>query len=144
MFSKMLNFATFCGVSLLINACALPPQYTVTPLNEEAKRVVFTPSKPAGCMFVGEQEGYANATGTMGATMELLRESARNDLRNNATHLMQLGQSKRFLVYVAQSMCRMHTGVEVKCDTLKFKENPNLQQQIQGYRVYGDIYECKW
>ncbi len=154
MFSKH----TFLGLALatLVSAnfigCGMfdyepPARFEVTPLSDEARSISFAPSKPYGCMIVGEKEGRANAAGKRGATKELLRTSARNDLLNNATYLIHLGQSKRFLVYVAKetAICNLQ-GQEVDCKSIANKQGlaQNQEPLPKAYRVLGEIYECKW
>ena len=134
----------FTGCGLLDFETTAKPQFEVTPLRDEAKPISFSPSKPYGCMIVGEREGKANASGTRGATKELLRTSARNDLRNEATHLIQLGQSKRFLVYISKetAICDLQ-GREVNCASIPVSQGQQ-EPLPRAYRVFGEVYECKW
>lgn len=147
------NVATLCIVSLFMVGCAelFPeplPQYKSTKLSQEAHTIIFSPSKPMGCIFVGEIEGRANAVGTRGATIDLLETSAKNDLRNNAVHLKTLGENKRYIIYIARktAKCMQYVSgqgtIEIDCYSHLIPKEQKLNPN--SYRVYGDIYECKW
>ncbi|TQR60795.1 DUF4156 domain-containing protein [Campylobacter troglodytis] len=149
--TKLLHFLTLCGVLLLLSACVGQIPYTVTPLKDEAKAVIFTQSKPSGCLFIGEQEGTARQIQGLSpaqfADKELLRESARNDLRNNVLPLINLGKEKRFLIHVEKELCKITTGVEKNCDNVITQPALLSFQAVEftsAVKITGGIYECRW
>ena len=145
MLTKILNFAAFCGVSLLVAGCSLfqkpLPPYQIIEQTADAHRLAFSQSKPMGCMLVGEKEGRARVGATSGATMELLRESARNDLLNKSAYLVEVGSSKRLVVYQSKEiwMCTSKEVPEIPCANANFKI-----EDVSSLRVAGEIYECKF
>ena len=151
MLNKILGVVAFCGVSLLLVACSSKPLYQVTALSSDAHRLAFSQSKPMGCMLVGEKEGIARI-GETSATMEMMRESAKNDLMNKSAYLVEVGSSKRLVVYLASEKwsCKAEKGFMSKM-TGGSNENPEIPchegfkvNEVSSLRVAGEIYECKF
>lgn len=151
MLSKILSVATFCGLSLFVVGCASKPPYQVTALSSDAHRLAFSQSKPMGCMLVGEKEGIARI-GETSATMEMMRESAKNDLLNKSAYLVEVGSSKRLVVYPAGEKwsCKAEKGFMSKM-TGGANENPEMPcstgfsvSEVSSLRIAGEIYECKF
>lgn len=143
MLKQFLTVGVLCAVSLFVAGCGffsspLPP-YQQTELTAEGHRLAFSQNKPMGCMLVGEKEGLASVGKTSGATIELLRQSARNDLINKSAYLAQVGSSKRMVVYQSSETWRCNVeGNEVPCQINTATKN------FSSVRVGGEIYECKF
>ena len=149
---KKFGIAALCGLSAVFVACASKPPYTVTNLSAEAHRLAFSQSKPMGCMLVGEKEGIARA-GETSATMEQLRESAKNDLLNKSAYLVEVGSSKRLVVYHAfeKWSCKSSDVGFMTKITGGANTNPEVPchegfsvSEVSTLRVGGEIYECKF
>ena len=135
----MFKFTFIIGfvASLVLTGYAPLPEFQPQPLSQEAKSLVFSQNKPYGCMLIGEVEGNADKKGTSGATADLLKTSAKNELRNNAAHLITLGENRRFLVYVKDERKTCHFGfLEVKCE--------EMPEALSSYKAVGEVYECRW
>lgn len=76
MLGKALKVVVLCVVALLFAGCTSKAAFQITPLSDEASRIMFSQNKPMGCMLVGEQEGRAYV-GNTNATMDMLEESAK-------------------------------------------------------------------
>ena len=152
MLKSVLSVAAFCGLSLLFVACSSKPLYQVTALSSDAHRLAFSQSKPMGCMLVGEKEGIARI-GETSATMEMMRESAKNDLLNKSAYLVEVGSSKRLVVYHAAEIwnCKAEKGF-MNSLTGGANDNPEIPcpgnnfdvKEVSSLRVKGEIYECKF
>ena len=138
MLSKILKFGALGALALVFAACAKP--FIGTELTPEGHQMSYSQSKPMGCMLVGEKQGVARK-GKTDATIGQLKESAKNDMVNNAAFLQQVGASKgnkRLVAYIAKEEwgCGKH---EAPC---KDRE-PDISD-VSILKVYGEVYECNF
>lgn len=138
MLSKILKFCALGALALVFAACAKP--FVGTELTPEGHQMSYSQSKPMGCMLVGEKQGVARK-GKTDATIGQLKESAKNDMVNNAAFLQQVGSSKgnkRLVAYIAKEEwgCGKY---EAPC---KDRE-PDISD-VSILKVYGEVYECNF
>ncbi len=136
---KSLKFLILCGVALLFAGCANKVAFQVVPLSKEASSIMLSQSKPMGCMLVGEQEGRAYV-GNTDATLDMLEESAKNDILNKCVNIQANSNAKRMVVYFAEKKWSCKKGrAEKPCDVNNVKKG-----RITSLVVVGEIYECNF
>ena len=140
MLSKVLKLGAIGAVSLVFVACS---PFVGTELTNEGKLMSFSQSKPMGCMLVGEKQGKATKTWKIKATAQQFKDSAINDMINNAAFLQQVGAkkdgtTKRLVVYSARE--------EWGCDEhgTPCKERVPDIDDVKTLTIYGEIYECNF
>lgn len=146
MLGKALKVVVLCVVALLFAGCTSKAAFQITPLSDEASRIMFSQNKPMGCMLVGEQEGRAYV-GNTNATMDMLEESAKNDMLNKCVYMQANSSAKRMVVYFAEKKWSCKKGsVEQPCDVDgdTDKKRKRKRGNIASLVVVGEIYECNF
>ncbi|WP_110581438.1 DUF4156 domain-containing protein [Helicobacter cinaedi] len=139
------------GLGLLVVGCGDPvpelPHYKPKSLEQQGKGITIAKSTPYNCKILGEVEGKDNTNGTKGATRELLREGALNDLRNEAGDAAGVG--KRIMLNI--------TNEEVLCSVVLEGKKGKTQQTIKctdglpidaingkllSHRIHAQVFDC--
>ena len=113
MVSKVLKVGGVCIFGMVfLTGCGLfdtveppKPQYQLKSIEAQARGVTVAKNIPYNCRILGEVEGKDNVGDRSGATRKLLRESAINDLRNEAYYVAE--QGKRTMVNITKEVCRI-------------------------------------
>lgn len=122
------------SVATMLASCSNRPPFQPKPLNENAKDIATVQSTPYGCKALGEVEGKDHYDiGWYVAGLGDLRESAINELRNNAAEVVG-NRTKRITLRIVEEVC--YRG-SVACKDLN-----NEHQIVTDYRVTGQIFEC--
>ena len=117
--------------------------FTIKEIQPQAKWVAFVDKKPEGCIYRGYKEGREIIENASGASFALMRNSAKNDLQNEASLLATKG--KRAVVFITrqETICTMDAnGIEreISCS----QRPKNAAFRISSYTIRGDVYECDW
>ena len=121
--------------STVLSGCVQFVPYEGKSLNPEARGITTVRSTPYGCKVLGEVEGkettnpstlYTNGS----VTRETLRDSALNDLRNNAAEA--IGKGKRITLRIVEENARCPLD----------EEGYAIESHITGYRISAQIFEC--
>lgn len=151
MLSKVLKFGSACAFGMVfLTGCGLfgggePPKQPYEPkkLEAQARGITVAKSTPYNCKILGEVEGKDNVGDRSGATRELLREGAINDLRNEASYVA--GEGKRAMIAI--------TKEEVKCiatvgkarqnvDCTKGLPNGATNGVLVSQRIHAQVFDC--
>lgn len=97
--------------------------------------ISFARKVPHYCAPRGYREGKDSVLGRSNATLTLLRDSAKNDLQNEANHVLRQGKRGLIIITKEESFCSVK-GKEIKCNA--------TNNDISSYRITGDVYECEW
>lgn len=130
------NLGALLSTAFILAGCVAPQAYEPKALNEDAQGIATTRSSPYGCKFLGEYEGKDDVSNqhVFGASLSLMRESATNDLRNNAVKVVA-NSKKRTVLKIAKET--------IMCSRFqKCPENYNEALPITSYHVIGEIFEC--
>ena len=148
MLSKVLKFSSACAFGMVfLTGCGLfdtvtppKPQYQPKSIEAQARGVTVAKNIPYNCRILGEVEGKDNVGDTSGATRELLRESAINDLRNEAFYVA--GQGKRTMVNITKEVCRIFLGGAWQSVECRDGLLPQGTQNIYSYRIQAQVFDC--
>lgn len=135
---QFLYLGILLGFSTVLTGCATKP-FVPKPLNENAKGISTVRTTPYGCKVLGEIEGKdekQSITGeiVIGGTLLSMRESAMNDLRNNAVEVV--GNSKK------RTVLRIVDQIAFCAQGYKCLNQDLERQDIHSYWVKGEIFEC--
>ncbi len=131
-----------CGALLFFAACADPkPPYTLKALESQGRGITIAHSTPYNCKILGEVEGKDSIAGRQPTTFEKLRESAMNDLKNNAG--TAVGNNKRIMLRINKEakICQgfvKSAMIEDECSNFPQKS----YTFPEAYRIHADIFEC--
>ncbi|RDU67636.1 hypothetical protein CQA53_01125 [Helicobacter didelphidarum] len=150
-----------CGIAILLSGCfgnkpeapKPKPPFTPSTLDDKARGITITSSKPYNCKIVGESEGYEEVGNTSGATKQKMRQGAINQLKNESVYAIKEGQKVMIAIAKEEMKCRIKT--EVPSETNKKKMETKISEvdcttwdpipanaDIISYRIYGDLYDC--
>ena len=125
--------------STVLSGCVQFVPYEGKSLNPEARGITTVRSTPYGCKVLGEAEGKETTNSatpyTPGSvTRETLRDSALNDLRNNAAEA--IGKGKRITLRIVEELptCKSRCPLD--------EEGYAIESHITGYRISAQIFEC--
>lgn len=130
---KLIASLTFVTVATsVLSGCVDFEPYVGKQLNPEARGIATVRATPYGCHVLGEAEGKDSVDEfTSGYNKEKLRDSALNDLRNQAAEIVGRTNKRITLRIVEEG---------VTCGGECSKEHPHLA--MTGYKVVGQIFEC--
>lgn len=130
---KLIVSLTFSTIaSSILSGCVDFDPYVEKQLNPEARGIAIVRSTPYGCQVLGEAEGKDNIEQfTRGYSKEKLRDSALNDLRNQAAEIVGRSNKRITLRIIDEG---------ITCDGECSQDYPNLT--MRGYKVVGQIFEC--
>lgn len=131
---NLIRLSAVIGVATMLTGCVMPPPFQPKALNENAKGISTVRSTPYGCKVLGEAEGKDNYDdGFLVAFLGELRESALNDLRNNAADVVG-NNTKRITLRIVEEKCSRRG---TPCEDI------NSERQVAtNYRVTAQIFEC--
>ena len=125
--------------STVLSGCTQFVPYEGKSLNPEARGITTVRSTPYGCKVLGEVEGKETTNPstlyTKGSVpRETLRDSALNDLRNNAAEA--IGKGKRITLRIVEEkpICSARCPLD--------EEGYAIESYITGYRISAQIFEC--
>ncbi|MBN6073822.1 DUF4156 domain-containing protein [Aggregatibacter actinomycetemcomitans] len=125
-----LTFVTI--VSSALSGCVGFESYVGKQLNPEARGIATVRATPYGCHVLGEAEGKDSVDQfTQGYNKEKLRDSALNDLRNQAAEIVGRSNKRITLRIIEEG---------ITCGGECSKDYPHLT--MTGYKVVGQIFEC--
>ena len=129
---KLIVSLTFVVMtSSVLSGCVFVP-YVGKQLNPEARGIATVRTTPYGCHVLGEAEGKDSVDEfTRGYNKEKLRDSALNDLRNQAAEIVGR-TNKRITLRILEE--------GITCGSECSKDHPHLT--MTGYKVVGQIFEC--
>ncbi|WP_109083162.1 DUF4156 domain-containing protein [Aggregatibacter kilianii] len=126
------NLAFATVTSFMLSGCIEFTPYIGKQLNPEARGIATVSSTPYGCQVLGEAEGKDSVEEfTRGYSKEKLRDSALNDLRNQAAEIVGR-DNKRITLHILRE--------EILCAGECIKDNPEFT--MNGYKVSAQIFEC--
>lgn len=131
----MMNFSVFLGIAIMLTGCVIVPPFIPKALNENAKGITSVRATPYGCKVLGELDGMDEYNQTTQApTLEKLRLSAMNDLRNNAVEVVN--KSKRITLRIVEE--------KTSCFSQDGSCPANLKGNsiVRGIRITAQIFEC--
>ena len=137
--TKNLIFAAF-ATSMLSGCVINTEMYQGKELNPEAKGIAMVRATPYGCQVLGEAEGKDSITSRRdfyGVSKEKLRDSALNDLRNQAREIVA-SSKKRITLRIIDEQATCNGG---ECPL----EKGDIERDsfiITGYKVTAQIFEC--
>lgn len=116
------------------------PTFSIIEVEDKNRAITVAKTAPYNCVALGEIEGKDSAAGTRGATTEVLRTSALNDLKNEAGFVVDATKRKVMLQVLREvSLCLVDEGL-VDC---------NKQQRVEGrlpqafsYRIQAQVFDC--
>ncbi|WP_291935802.1 hypothetical protein [Campylobacter sp.] len=128
---KILVFGTFAAI--FFNGCDVTPPFQVVQLQENARGITVARSTPYNCTVLGEVEGRSENNG-YGANLQLMRDSAVNDAKNNAAYV--IGEGKRAMINIVseKAVCLLN-GQRVDC-------SGNVIGYVQSYRINAQVFDC--
>lgn len=149
-FSRI-GLLSFAGASLLFVGCGDPvpqlPAYKPKALEQQGKGITVAKSTPYNCKILGEVEGKDNTQGTSGATRELLREGALNDLKNEAGETA--GAGKRLMLNITKEVVQCLAVIDGKKGatraTIDCTEGLPANAQsgtLLSHRIHAQVFEC--
>lgn len=133
----MRNFKISVLVACLavsFNGCIdTTPPFKVAQLNESARGITVARSTPYNCTVLGEIEGRSENRG-YGANLQVMRDSAINDAKNNASYV--IGEGKRAMINITseKAVC-LYNEQQKDCTN-------GQVGRIQSYRVNAQIFDC--
>ena len=119
----------------VLTGCVEQPRFYPTKLMNEARGVTIARSTPYNCVVLGEIEGRSDTSlGAIGANLQTLRDSAINDVKNNAIYAT--GRDKRIMlrIFYEKATC-IYNGNIIDCT----REEIGL---VRSYRLSAQIFEC--
>lgn len=129
-----------CGIlwSIFFAGCA-DVMFEPKPLEMQARGITLSKGIPYNCKILGEVEGKDSPEGRDNATREKLRESAMNELRNEAYYAM--GENKRAILHITKeiALCRRWVGKSLK-NVDCTNETSNYGLYI--YRIHAQVFDC--
>lgn len=129
----LMQLSVVIGIATMLTGCAVEP-FQPKALNEKAKGIATVRSTPYGCKVLGEAEGSDSyGDGMIATTLGKIRDSALNDLRNNAAEVVG-NNTKRITLRIVDEKCARGG---YSCDSLD-----NELQRATDYRVTAQIFEC--
>lgn len=130
---KLITSLTFVAVtSAVLSGCVDFEPYVGKQLNPEARGIATVRATPYGCHVLGEAEGKDSVDQfTQGYSKEKLRDSALNDLRNQAAEIVGRSNKRITLRIIEEG---------ITCAGECSKDYPDLT--MTGYKVVGQIFEC--
>lgn len=137
------------GIALLLSGCLEPtpqplPQYTPKALETQGKGITIAKSTPYNCVILGEVEGKDSVGNTRGATRELLRESALNDLKNEAGNVVADG--KRIMLAITKEKVTCYaTLIGQANNTIDCTDGvprEALSASLESHRIHAQVFEC--
>lgn len=150
MLSKILKFgAVGAFVAIYTTGCGLfdspepKPPYQPKQLEAQARGITVAKSTPYNCKILGEVEGKDNVIGKSGATRELLREGAMNDLRNEASYVAGQGTRAMLSITKEEVLCTATVGGEmqtINCTNGLPKGAKN--GSLVSHRIHAQVFDC--
>ncbi|WP_109078516.1 DUF4156 domain-containing protein [Aggregatibacter kilianii] len=130
---KLIASLTFVTVAAsVLSGCVDFDPYVGKQLNPEARGIATVRATPYGCHVLGEAEGKDSVDQfTRGYSKEKLRDSALNDLRNQAAEIVGRSNKRITLRIIEEG---------ITCGGECSKDYPHLT--MTGYKVVGQIFEC--
>lgn len=128
----LLKLTSFMGALLVLASCSQLPEFTAKPLNNNAKQISVVREIPYGCRVVGNVSGLdSEHKGQRFPRLDMVREGALNDLRNNSADLLGKRQN-------------MHVRIINEYATCFIKDCENLKDDdiVKSYHVEAQILEC--
>ena len=133
----MRNFKISVLVACLatsFNGCVdMEPPCKVTQLNESARGITVAKSTPYNCTVLGEIEGRSENHG-YGANLQVMRDSAVNDAKNNASYVVGTGKRAMINITSEKAVC-LYDEQQRDCTDRQVG-------RIQSYRVNAQIFDC--
>ena len=133
-----------CGIlwSIFFTGCA-DVMFEPKPLEMQARGITLAKGTPYNCKILGEVEGKDSPEQRVGATREKLRESAMNELRNEAYYAM--GENKRAILHITKEivLCTKWVGGSLS-GSLKTVDctNETSTYNIMSYRIHAQVFDC--
>ncbi len=138
------------GAALLLSGCFGPepqplPQYTPKALEAQGKGITIAKSTPYNCVILGEVEGKDNVGNTRGVTGELLRESALNDLKNEAGNVASNGKRIMLAITKEKVMCQAKFQKDAKTQMVDCTDGTPqgaISARLESHRIHAQVFEC--
>lgn len=147
---KLAQLLIASGSPFLFFGCIEPepqdPLYTPKALESQGRGITFADSTPYNCRILGKVEGRDYVSGRRGATREKLRESAENELKNEAGRVV--GENKRIMLRITKKdvrcivLLRNGNKQEIKCNEPILFGGDIVNGAILSYSVEAEIFDC--
>lgn len=119
------------------------PPFEPKQLEARARGISIAKDSPYNCKVLGEAEGKDNALDKSGATKELLRESALNDLRNEASYIA--GEGKRVMIFITREevLCEGTVNGTRRSINCAFSLPKSVKNAVlTSYKIQAQVFEC--
>lgn len=150
---KLAQLLIVSGSPFLFFGCIEEPEpqaplYTPKALESQGRGVTFADSTPYNCMILGKVEGRDYVSGRRGATREKLRESVRNELKNEAGRVV--GENKRIMLRITREdvrcivLLRNGTRQEIQCNNpVSVGGDGNIVNlAFLSHSVEAEVFDC--
>lgn len=131
-----------CGIlwSIFFAGCAVV-RFEPKPLEAQARGITLAKGTPYNCKILGEVEGKDSPEGRDGATREKLRESAMNELRNEAYYAM--GENKRAILHITKeiALCDIFVSWRVPSKIIDCTNSSSVGGVI-SYTIHAQVFDC--
>lgn len=119
------------------------PPFEPKQLEARARGISIVKDSPYNCKVLGEAEGKDNAFDKSGTTKELLRESALNDLRNEASYIA--GEGKRVMIFITREevLCEGTVNGTRRSINCAFSLPKSVKNAIlTSYKIQAQVFDC--
>lgn len=119
------------------------PPFEPKQLEARARGISVAKDSPYNCKVLGEAEGKDNAFDKSGTTKELLRESALNDLRNEASYIA--GEGKRVMIFITREevLCEGTVNGTRRSVNCAFSLPKSVKDVVlTSYKIQAQVFDC--
>lgn len=119
------------------------PPFEPKQLEARAKGISIVKDSPYNCKVLGEAEGKDNALDKSGVTKELLRTSALNDLRNEASYIA--GEGKRVMIFITKEevLCEGTINGTRRSVNCAFSLPKSVKNAVlTSYTIQAQVFDC--